>query len=43
MNKEPEWSEVIEALLPGELRDFLIMVRNGEIKVAMKPQNTIDC
>ena len=39
MNKDPEWSEVIEALPKGELRDFLIMVRNGEIKVAMKPQN----
>ena len=39
MNKNPEWEEVIESLPKGELRDFLIMVQNGEIKVAMKPQN----
>ena len=39
MNKDPEWEEVIESLPKGELRDFLIMVQNGEIKVAMKPQN----
>jgi len=39
LNKEPEWEEVVESLPKGELRDFFMAVRDGGIKVALKPQN----
>jgi len=39
LNKEPEWNDIIESLPRGELRDFLISVDKGEIKIAVKPQN----
>ncbi len=32
------WEDVIESLPRGELRDFLVDVSNGDIKVALKPQ-----
>ena len=35
----PDWNNVIDALPKGELRDFFISVRDGGIKVALKPQN----
>ena len=38
-NKEPNWDDIIESLPRGELRDFLISVKEGKIKVAVKPQN----
>ena len=38
-NKEPNWDDIIESLPRGELRDFLISVKDGKIKVAVKPQN----
>ena len=39
LNKEPEWEDVVESLPKGELRDFFMAVRDGGIKVALKPQN----
>ena len=39
LNKEPEWTDVVESLPKGELRDFFMAVRDGGIKVALKPQN----
>ncbi len=36
---ETNWDDVISTLPRGELRDFFISVKNGEIKVALKPQN----
>jgi ATP-binding cassette subfamily E protein 1 len=38
-NKEPGWEEIIETLPRGELREFLIAVKEGKIKIAVKPQN----
>ena len=38
-NKEPHWEDIIETLPRGELRDFFISVKDGNIKVAVKPQN----
>ena len=38
-NKEPDWEDIIETLPRGELRDFFISVKDGNIKVAVKPQN----
>jgi len=34
----PEWSEVIEALPRGELRDYIDEVAEGDITIAVKPQ-----
>ena len=39
MDKECNWDGIIETLPRGELRDFFISVREGKIKVALKPQN----
>ena len=39
LDQEPEWDSVINSLPKGELRDFFISVRDGGIKVALKPQN----
>jgi|TARA_B100001741_G_scaffold313757_1_gene321741 ATP-binding cassette subfamily E protein 1 len=39
LNQEPDWNDVIDSLPKGELRDFFISVRDGGIKVALKPQN----
>ena len=39
MDKECDWDGIIETLPRGELRDFFISVREGNIKVALKPQN----
>ena len=39
LDQEPEWDSVIDSLPKGELRDFFISVRDGGIKVALKPQN----
>ena len=39
MDKECNWDGIIESLPRGELRDFFISVREGKIKVALKPQN----
>ena len=36
---ETNWDDVISTLPRGELRDFFTSVKNGEIKVALKPQN----
>ena len=38
-NKQPEWDDIIETLPRGELRDFLVSVKDGKIKIAVKPQN----
>ena len=38
-NKEPDWEDIIESLPRGELRDFFVSVKQGKIKVAVKPQN----
>ncbi len=38
-NKEPDWDDIIETLPRGELRDFLVAVKDGKIKIAVKPQN----
>ena len=35
-NKDPDWDDIIESLPRGELRDFLIAVKDGKIKVAVK-------
>ena len=39
LDKEADWDGVIETLPRGELRDFYVAVRDGKIKVALKPQN----
>jgi ATP-binding cassette subfamily E protein 1 len=39
LDQQPEWDNVIDSLPKGELRDFFISVRDGGIKVALKPQN----
>ena len=39
MDKECNWDGIIDSLPRGELRDFFISVREGKIKVALKPQN----
>jgi len=39
LDQSPDWNNVIDALPKGELRDFFISVRDGGIKVALKPQN----
>lgn len=39
MDKECNWDGIIETLPRGELRNFFISVREGQIKVALKPQN----
>ena len=39
LDTEPNWSEVIESLPRGELRDFFIAVQDDKIRVAVKPQN----
>ena len=39
LDKEADWDGVIETLPRGELRDFFGAVRDGKIKVALKPQN----
>ncbi|MCS5534136.1 MAG: ribosome biogenesis/translation initiation ATPase RLI [Candidatus Poseidoniaceae archaeon] len=39
LDKECNWDGIIETLPRGELRDFFISVREGKIKVALKPQN----
>ena len=39
LDKEADWDGVIETLPRGELRDFFVAVRDGNIKVALKPQN----
>ncbi|MEK9730475.1 MAG: ribosome biogenesis/translation initiation ATPase RLI [Candidatus Poseidoniales archaeon] len=38
-NTEPDWSEMIESLPKGELRDFLGEVQNQNVKISVKPQN----
>ncbi|MEC7255533.1 MAG: ATP-binding cassette domain-containing protein [Candidatus Thermoplasmatota archaeon] len=35
----PDWNNIIETLPRGELRDFLIAVKELKISVAVKPQN----
>lgn len=39
LNQEPEWDDVIQSVPKGELRDFFIAVQQGDVKVAVKPQN----
>ena len=39
LNKEADWDDIIESLPRGELRDFFVAVKNGDIRVALKPQN----
>lgn len=39
LNKEADWDEVIESLPRGELRDFFVAVKKGDIRIALKPQN----
>ena len=39
LDQDPDWNNVIDALPKGELRDFFASVRDGGIKVALKPQN----
>ena len=38
-NDSPDWDDIIETLPRGELRDFLLAVKNDEVKIAVKPQN----
>ena len=38
-NKTPDWEDIIEILPRGELRDFLIAVKDQKITIAVKPQN----
>ena len=37
-NSSPDWEEVIATFPRGELRDYLGLVSEGEVKVAVKPQ-----
>jgi len=39
LNQEPVWEDIIDSVPKGELRDFFIAVQEGEISVAVKPQN----
>ena len=39
LDQDPDWNNIIDALPKGELRDFFASVRDGGIKVALKPQN----
>jgi ATP-binding cassette subfamily E protein 1 len=39
LNQEPDWDDVIQSVPKGELRDFFIAVQQGDVKVAVKPQN----
>lgn len=39
LDQAPDWNNIIDALPKGELRDFFASVRDGGIKVALKPQN----
>ena len=38
-NSTPDWENIIETLPRGELRDFLIAVKEEKITIAVKPQN----
>jgi len=38
-NTEPNWSDVIESLPKGELRDFLGEVQGDSVKISVKPQS----
>ncbi len=38
-NTEPDWSDVIESLPKGELRDFLGEVQGNDVKISVKPQS----
>jgi ATP-binding cassette subfamily E protein 1 len=38
-NTEPDWSDVIESLPKGELRDFLGEVQGNSVKISVKPQS----
>ena len=38
-NSTPDWEHIIETLPRGELRDFLIAVKEEKITIAVKPQN----
>ena len=38
-DKDPDWDNIIDTLPRGELRDFLIAVKEQKISVAVKPQN----
>ena len=37
-NPPPEWEQVISTFPRGELRDYLAMVSEGEVSIAVKPQ-----
>ena len=37
-NPSPEWEEVIKSFPRGELRDYLGLVSEGEVSIAVKPQ-----
>jgi len=39
LNQEPMWDDIIASVPKGELRDFFIAVQEGQISVAVKPQN----
>jgi ATP-binding cassette subfamily E protein 1 len=39
LNKDADWDDVIESLPRGELRDFFVAVKKGDVRVALKPQN----
>jgi ATP-binding cassette subfamily E protein 1 len=39
LNQQPDWEDIISSVPKGELRDFFIAVQNGEVRVAVKPQN----
>lgn len=39
LNQQPDWEDIINSVPKGELRDFFIAVQNGEVRVAVKPQN----
>ena len=38
-DKNPDWGDIIDTLPRGELRDFLIAVKEQKITIALKPQN----
>ena len=38
-DKNPDWGDIIDTLPRGELRDFLIAVKEQKITIAVKPQN----
>ena len=37
-NPPPDWEEVVSAFPRGELRDYLGLVSEGEVSIAVKPQ-----